>query len=179
MAWTAPRTWIVGEVVTAANMNLHVRDNTRYLKGLDGAVVVEDALSATSFALQMEVGYFTNAADQVMAGTGAWADVPVLTTSVTLDAAGSILAWANIGVRDTTFGSPVSFRLDVDGTAGFATREMDDPDPQNMSLIAHKAACAAGARVVKLQMWGDAAAHVATVNPTAILVYSLPSTAIA
>lgn len=27
MAWTAPRTWIVGEVVTAALMNTHVRDN--------------------------------------------------------------------------------------------------------------------------------------------------------
>lgn len=27
MAWTAPRTWAVGEVVTAAIMNTHVRDD--------------------------------------------------------------------------------------------------------------------------------------------------------
>jgi hypothetical protein len=27
MAWTAPRTWVTGEVVTAAIMNTHVRDN--------------------------------------------------------------------------------------------------------------------------------------------------------
>ena len=27
MAWTAPKTWSVGEVLTAANMNLHLRDN--------------------------------------------------------------------------------------------------------------------------------------------------------
>jgi len=27
MAWTAPKTWSVGEVVTAANMNIHLRDN--------------------------------------------------------------------------------------------------------------------------------------------------------
>lgn len=27
MAWTNPRTWVAGEVVTAANMNTHVRDN--------------------------------------------------------------------------------------------------------------------------------------------------------
>lgn len=27
MAWTAPRTWIAGEVVSAALMNTHVRDN--------------------------------------------------------------------------------------------------------------------------------------------------------
>lgn len=27
MAWTTPRTWTTGEIVTAANMNTHVRDN--------------------------------------------------------------------------------------------------------------------------------------------------------
>lgn len=27
MAWTAPRTWVVGEIVTAAIQNTHVRDN--------------------------------------------------------------------------------------------------------------------------------------------------------
>jgi hypothetical protein len=27
MAWTAPKTWTVGEVVTAANVNIHLRDN--------------------------------------------------------------------------------------------------------------------------------------------------------
>lgn len=29
--WTAPRTWVVGEVPTAALMNLHVRDNLLFL----------------------------------------------------------------------------------------------------------------------------------------------------
>ncbi len=42
MAWTAPRTWVTSEVVTAANMNSAVRDNLRYLKGLDGAITIED-----------------------------------------------------------------------------------------------------------------------------------------
>ena len=32
MAWTAPRTWVTGELVTAAMMNTHVRDNLDYLK---------------------------------------------------------------------------------------------------------------------------------------------------
>jgi len=27
MAWTAPRTWVAGETVTAAQMNTHIRDN--------------------------------------------------------------------------------------------------------------------------------------------------------
>ncbi|MFA4973636.1 MAG: hypothetical protein WC683_13580 [bacterium] len=33
MAWTAPRTWATGEIVTAAMLNTHVRDNELYLKG--------------------------------------------------------------------------------------------------------------------------------------------------
>lgn len=31
MAWTSPRTWVAGEVVTAAELNTHVRDNLNYL----------------------------------------------------------------------------------------------------------------------------------------------------
>ena len=42
MAWTAPRTYTTGEVITAAIGNTHWRDNLRYLKGLDGAVTTED-----------------------------------------------------------------------------------------------------------------------------------------
>ena len=34
MVWTTPRTWVTGEVPTAAIMNLHVRDNMTYLDTL-------------------------------------------------------------------------------------------------------------------------------------------------
>lgn len=47
MAWTTPRTWVVGETVTAANMNTHVRDNFDYLKGSAGAVTIDDSLTLT------------------------------------------------------------------------------------------------------------------------------------
>lgn len=32
MAWTAPRTWVAGETLTAALMNTHVRDNLNWLE---------------------------------------------------------------------------------------------------------------------------------------------------
>ena len=32
MAWTIPRTWVAGELVTAAIMNAHVRDNFNVLR---------------------------------------------------------------------------------------------------------------------------------------------------
>lgn len=31
MAWTAPRTWVANEIVTASELNVHVRDNTLFL----------------------------------------------------------------------------------------------------------------------------------------------------
>lgn len=36
MAWSAPRTWVVGEIVTAAELNTNVRDNMLMLGGADG-----------------------------------------------------------------------------------------------------------------------------------------------
>lgn len=44
MAWTAPATWSVAEVVTASKLNTHVRDNLKYLKGQAGAVLLEDRM---------------------------------------------------------------------------------------------------------------------------------------
>lgn len=44
MAWTTPATLVTGDVIQASWANTHVRDNSRYLKGLDGSVVIQDAL---------------------------------------------------------------------------------------------------------------------------------------
>ncbi len=41
MGWVLPRTYVTGEVITAAIGNTHWRDNLRYLKGLDGDVTIE------------------------------------------------------------------------------------------------------------------------------------------
>ena len=45
MSWTAPRTWTAGEIVTASIMNSAVRDNLRYIKGLDGVPTIESGLT--------------------------------------------------------------------------------------------------------------------------------------
>ncbi len=36
MAWTAPRTWVTGETVTAALLNTHIRDNLLVLGAFEG-----------------------------------------------------------------------------------------------------------------------------------------------
>jgi hypothetical protein len=42
MAWTAPKTWVVGEAMTAADMNAHLRDNMLALKSPPTALVKLD-----------------------------------------------------------------------------------------------------------------------------------------
>jgi len=44
MAWSSPRTFIAGEIITASIMNTHVRDNLRYLHGDDGAPTIKSGL---------------------------------------------------------------------------------------------------------------------------------------
>lgn len=48
MVWTAPKAWGVSELVTAANMNTHVRDNLKYLKGQAGTVAIEADITITN-----------------------------------------------------------------------------------------------------------------------------------
>lgn len=48
MAWTTPKDWADGDVVTESDLDTHVRDNLRYLKGLDGTVTLEDGLDLGS-----------------------------------------------------------------------------------------------------------------------------------
>lgn len=50
MAWTAPRTWSVGQLVAAAELNEQIRDNLAHLKlALDSAGKIV-ALSSTYLA---------------------------------------------------------------------------------------------------------------------------------
>ncbi len=50
MAWTSPRTWVSGEVVTAALMNTHVRDNLK---------AIGDARSTWTPTVTASAGTFT------------------------------------------------------------------------------------------------------------------------
>jgi len=44
MAWTTPRDWTVGEIITEAMMDTHIKNNLRYLKGTDGVVTLDSGL---------------------------------------------------------------------------------------------------------------------------------------
>lgn len=50
MAFTTPKTYVVGAVLPAADLNTYERDNIRYLKGLDGEIVLSDYVDFPSTA---------------------------------------------------------------------------------------------------------------------------------
>lgn len=72
MAWTAPRTWTTGEVLTAALLNTHVRDNELFLFASDPSFYHQNLIEQAVTKGLGILGAATNAtlatADQVGAG---------------------------------------------------------------------------------------------------------------
>lgn len=58
MAWTTPRTWVAGEVVTAAYMNANVRDNTNHLYGSTWTTFSPTMTQSGSVALTTATGRY-------------------------------------------------------------------------------------------------------------------------
>lgn len=57
MAWTTPRTWVVGEIATASIMNTHIRDNLAALLTLSGdAALFPLAFAGVSIGANAWVG---------------------------------------------------------------------------------------------------------------------------
>lgn len=52
MSWTAEKTWLVGDVLTASDMNVYVRDNATALIGVTGIVAANGTITAgTGFSV--------------------------------------------------------------------------------------------------------------------------------
>jgi hypothetical protein len=62
--WTAPKTWSVAEVVTAANMNAHVRDNLNYLNAQHKAKAADQTLTTTTLTNDSDL-FFATAINEI------------------------------------------------------------------------------------------------------------------
>lgn len=47
MAWTTPRTWVTSEVVTAATMNVHIRDNFNALRTVYKVKAADESVTSS------------------------------------------------------------------------------------------------------------------------------------
>ncbi len=61
MAWTTPRTWVSGEIVTAGNLNAHVRDNVSWIavdspacRAWNSAAITTTNVTATAITMDSE-----------------------------------------------------------------------------------------------------------------------------
>lgn len=104
MTWTVPRTWVAGEIVTAALMNTHVRDNEKMLSDAWGPYTV--TWTATTTNPSIGNGSLTGAYMQI----GSWVRFRISLVFGTTTNAGSG-TWA--------FGLPAT-PLDAKGPLGTA-----------------------------------------------------------
>ncbi len=82
--WTDPRTWVVGEITTKALLDEQIRDNSRYLKGKDGVVAIEDGMTFAGIISGAMAAHFQSGivAAAVVGGGVSLASHDVATTGV-------------------------------------------------------------------------------------------------
>lgn len=95
MGWTSPRTWVSGEILTAALLNVHLRDN---MLGANTTV--------------------TNGASVNAAGTVVYQRCGSVLTSVTATTTGALSAAATLFTFPTDYRPPVTWFGELIDTTG-------------------------------------------------------------
>jgi len=147
MAWTSPRTWVAGELVTAALMNAHVRDNLLILK---------DPVSDD---------YLTNEGSDYTTSSTSYVDVDATNLAFTLVTNGGPVVVAFTGVVSHSSTGDTEFDVDMDGArlAGddglttVNTVTTGPPKTAGVSFAFLKSALSAASHIFKLQWRTEAA----------------------
>lgn len=111
MAWTAPRTWVAGETVTAANLNAHVRDNLN--------AIGDPWTSYTPTLSNWTLGNGTLTGFYIQAGKFVWGKAFYTVGSTDTKSGNLVIGLPVTKVTDDGTGSPVGFGLAFD-TSGSA-----------------------------------------------------------
>jgi hypothetical protein len=141
--WTPPRTWNVGELVTAGLLNTHLRDNLEFLKAqVDLPVSLAAAASATQYST----------------ASATYGDVDGTNLVLNLTTSGGIvlLGFSTLAKHNTAAGEA---RLDwlIDGarvghaTFGISLLQVPATDLYIPVTHIHARALSAGAHTIKLQ----------------------------
>lgn len=103
MAWTAPKTWESGEIVTAAGLNEQLSDNLTFLKtALD---------NNTSYTADEGADYTTTSAT--------FEDVDATNLALTITTTGNVLVGFSGSFVSSSAGETIYLNVDVDGTDHF------------------------------------------------------------
>lgn len=145
MAWTAPRTWIIGETLTAALLNTHLRDNmleTEGAKATGGGYFVSSAANAI---VERKPKMSTTSASNPTASTTYTGSNPAVTTD-TSDRA--LVLWSANFSNNTGGGSAglgnTWMSIEVSGASSIAAEDatalvgQDTTANRNRQYMRHK-----------------------------------------
>lgn len=112
MSWTTPRTWALGETLTAALLNTHLRDNLQTLRKLN-----DYAVSVYKSGNQAVSGFDSTAINWDVI---AWQSGAVFSTATSSAfAVNQVGIWelSGIAVTDAHASADLEFTLELEGTA--------------------------------------------------------------
>lgn len=155
MAWTTPKTWASGEIVSAANMNAHVRDNLSFLKVattkgdvqvFDGTNYIRLAVGTNGYVLVADSGetsgikwgYQSGSVIQIVSDT-ATAQVDSTSTSVWSDTGLSVTITPKLATSTLLVTGVVAVRGTSSAAAGVQIQLLDDATVRQ-TLVSHVAA---------------------------------------
>lgn len=141
MPWITPKTWATGELVTAADLNTHVRDNLDTLKNPPGGIVTLSSNITTN--------------------SGSFVDVTGASVTLTPGGGDVFVSFAGTYVRVGNYDGEVMFDVAivdggsttrVGGTEGIV-RDQLNTEPRHIAFVwwIPKAQLTAGAKTIKLQ----------------------------
>ena len=154
MAWTAPRTWVVGEIVTASICNTHIRDD----------------FNAIAYVLPL-----TAVASGDLSMTTSYQDISGAT--ITLTPAGSWMIWAKFtfGINPADAGADILGQIVINGVAqsNYAwvrTQNVGGVDIRSSTVVMLKTGVVDGhiAKLQAKQSAGSASVVAANNNATSI-----------
>lgn len=185
MSWGTLKTWVAGELVTAAMMNEQVRDKLAELYkyttkgdlmvasgalslarlgvGANGRALVADSTQAVGMrwgGVSPVVGYVEKTTEFSTASSTP-VDVTGLTVSLTLPVTSTIVAWCTGTLRADQLYATSTLKLMIDGTLGavFANKSCNSSSTDvswvPYGLVYCRTGIAAGARIIKAQMYGS------------------------
>lgn len=125
MAWTAPRTWVTSETVTASMMNTHVRDNmleTAPAK-VTGANQFLVGTSANTLVSRSYNAEFLNPGAQSTTSTS-FTNLATTGPAVTLTTGAVVLVWVAALCWNTVAGSHVFMGYEISGASSQAASDL-------------------------------------------------------
>lgn len=121
MPWTAPRSWAVGEIVTASMLNTHLRDNELWLYNGDGCALTHSVAQSIPASTETVLAFDTERQD-----TSGYHDTVTNNSRITIPRAGG--CWVGANVRFAYVGDTLRMvALRLNGSTVIAKERVPEP----------------------------------------------------